>query len=63
MTGRSMTAVNLIVVVESTRTIISHEGDDKNALHVPSLIAVAAALGAFSPHFTLSRHNGRLYGD
>lgn len=44
-----MGAVNLVVVVESMRTIISHHGDeDTNKLHVSSLIAVASALGKAS---------------
>lgn len=42
-----MGSVNLVVIVESVRTIVTHNAaDDTNALHVPSLIAVAAALGA-----------------
>lgn len=42
-----MGSVNLVVIVESMRTIITHNKDsDTNELHVPSLIAVAAALGA-----------------
>ncbi len=42
-----MGSVNLVVVVESIRTIISHNSaDDTNEFHVPSIIAVAAALGA-----------------
>ena len=41
-----MGSVNLVVIVESTRTLITHNGDDDtNTLHVPSLIAVGAALG------------------
>ena len=45
-----MGSVNLVVVVESVRTIVTHNSaDDTNALHVPSLIAVAAALGAPLP--------------
>ncbi|KAJ3527884.1 hypothetical protein NM688_g8066 [Phlebia brevispora] len=44
--GFLMSAVNLVVIVESMRTIITHNSaKDTNALHVPSLIAVAAALG------------------
>ena len=48
-----MGSVNLVVIVESVRTIATHKGnDDTNALHVPSLIAVAAALGkSFSTSF------------
>ena len=42
-----MGAVNLVVIVESARTIITHHSDEQvNELHVPSLVAVAAALGA-----------------
>ncbi|KAI0785409.1 CDF-like metal transporter [Irpex lacteus] len=45
--GFLMGSVNLVVVVESIRTIISHNSaDDTNEFHVPSIIAVAAALGA-----------------
>lgn len=41
-----MGAVNLVVIVESMRTIATHKADEEtNPLHVPSLIAVAAALG------------------
>jgi len=44
--GFLMGSVNLVVIVESARTLITHNsGDDTNALHVPSLIAVGAALG------------------
>lgn len=43
-----MGSVNLVVIVESARTLITRESDeDVNALHVPSLIAVGAALGKF----------------
>ncbi|KAI0348241.1 CDF-like metal transporter [Trametopsis cervina] len=45
--GFLMGSVNLVVIVESFRTIVTHKsGSDTNALHIPSLIAVAAALGA-----------------
>lgn len=40
-----MGSVNLVVIVESARDLISHGGGETNELHVPSLIAVAAALG------------------
>lgn len=43
--GSLMSSVNLVVTVESVRTIIDHRGSDVNALHIPSLIAVASALG------------------
>lgn len=41
-----MGSVNLVVIVESMRTIVTHNNaEETNTLHVPSLIAVAAALG------------------
>ncbi|OBZ78819.1 Metal tolerance protein 7 [Grifola frondosa] len=45
--GFLMGSVNLVVIVESARTLITHKSsdDNTNALHVPSLIAVGAALG------------------
>ncbi|KIP11661.1 hypothetical protein PHLGIDRAFT_27714 [Phlebiopsis gigantea 11061_1 CR5-6] len=44
--GFLMGSVNLVVVVESVRTLVTHNGnDDTNDFHVPSLIAVGAALG------------------
>ena len=47
--------MNLVVVVESTRTIVTHKASEEtNALHVPSLIAVAAALGQHTLFFLLS---------
>lgn len=49
LTPRRMGSVNLVVIVESMRTIATHKGgEDTNALHVPSLIAVGAALGTSS---------------
>ncbi|KAI0714834.1 CDF-like metal transporter [Earliella scabrosa] len=44
--GFLMGSVNLVVIVESARTLITRQSDeDTNQLHVPSLIAVGAALG------------------
>ncbi|EJD37871.1 CDF manganese transporter [Auricularia subglabra TFB-10046 SS5] len=44
--GFLMTAVNLIVVVESTRVAITHDKEsDVNDFHLEALVAVAAALG------------------
>ena len=40
-----MGSVNLVVIVESARGLITHGDDDLNQLHLTSLIAVAAALG------------------
>ena len=43
-----MGSVNLVVIVESFRSIIEHGGDDLKEFHLPSLIAVGAALGTLS---------------
>lgn len=40
-----MGSVNLVVVVESVRSIVDHKSGDLNELHIPSLVAVGAALG------------------
>lgn len=40
-----MAAVNLVVIVESLRDIITHKGDDVKTFFLPSVIAVAVALG------------------
>jgi len=42
--GFLMGSVNLVVIVESTRTLISKQGDELAPFHLPSIIAVAAAL-------------------
>lgn len=39
-----MSAVNLIVIVESVQKLITGSGE-LNKFHLPSLLAVAAALG------------------
>jgi len=43
--GSLMSSVNLIVVVESVQRLVTHDGSDLNKLHIPSLVAVGAALG------------------
>ncbi|KZW01991.1 CDF-like metal transporter [Exidia glandulosa HHB12029] len=43
--GSLMSAVNLIVVVESVRVVITHKSEDLNEFHIPSIAAVGAALG------------------
>ena len=46
-----MGSVNLVVIVECARTLISHNPDEEvNELHLPSLIAVGAALGLLLLH-------------
>lgn len=58
--GSRMSSVNLVVAVESVQTIIDHKGDDTNRLHIPSLIAVAAALGMVHSNY-LSNLTHSLY--
>ncbi|KAI0931608.1 hypothetical protein AcW1_001035 [Taiwanofungus camphoratus] len=44
--GFLMGSVNLVVIVESLQSIITHTGgDDTNSFHIPSLVAVGVALG------------------
>ncbi|KAK0430694.1 hypothetical protein EV421DRAFT_1912582 [Armillaria borealis] len=42
--GSLMTSVNLIVVAESMRSLVSKENDELKDFHIPSIITVAAAL-------------------
>ncbi|EDQ99427.1 CDF-like metal transporter [Laccaria bicolor S238N-H82] len=42
--GFLMGSVNLVVIVESIRTLTSKNGDELSAFHLPSIIAVGAAL-------------------
>ncbi|KAK2461537.1 hypothetical protein APHAL10511_006000 [Amanita phalloides] len=43
--GFLMGAVNLVVIVEAVRTLATRHDDDRQNFHLPSIIAVAAALG------------------
>ncbi|KAK7695094.1 hypothetical protein QCA50_002284 [Cerrena zonata] len=44
--GFLMGSVNLVVIVESARTLVSHnDAEELNEFHVPSIVAVGAALG------------------
>lgn len=40
-----MGAVNLVILVESIRALVDHNGEETNKLHIPSIVAVAAAFG------------------
>ena len=51
-----MASVNLIVVVESVRSLVSKEDDTLKDFHLPSIIAVAAALGKTLPLTLLGTH-------
>jgi hypothetical protein len=44
-----MGSVNLVVIVESVRSLISKKGNELAPFDLPSIIAVAAALGKFLP--------------
>jgi len=44
--GFLMSSVNLVVIVESVQTIITHDSSsDTDKFHIPSIVAVGAALG------------------
>jgi len=43
--GFLMSAVNIVVIVESVHSIATHKADDVEQLHVPAVAAVASALG------------------
>ncbi|TRM62428.1 cation efflux family-domain-containing protein [Schizophyllum amplum] len=59
-----MAAVNLVVVTEAARTIITHKGDDLNDFYLPSVIAVSVALGVkimlFLYCFTIRQHSSQV---
>jgi hypothetical protein len=40
-----MASVNFIVIIESARDLIIHKNNDLNKFHIPSVVAVGAALG------------------
>jgi len=40
-----MFAVNLVIIVESIRSVASHSGDDTNEFFIPAVASVASALG------------------
>lgn len=48
-----MGSVNLVVIVESGRDLLKHDSNDLNKFHIPSVVAVGAALGgpAILTHF------------
>ncbi|KAH8991956.1 CDF-like metal transporter [Lactarius akahatsu] len=41
----TMGSVNFIVIIESARDLITHKNQDLNDFHIPSVVAVGAALG------------------
>jgi len=42
--GTLLGSANVVVVVEALRNIVSHNGDETNSFHLPSILSVAAAL-------------------
>ncbi|TDL20904.1 CDF-like metal transporter [Rickenella mellea] len=64
--GSLMAAVNLVVIVESIRSLLTHDGDDAdlNQFHIPSIVAVAAAIGVkfllFLYCFTLRKNSSQV---
>jgi hypothetical protein len=42
-----MGSVNLVVIVESVRSLITKHNNDLKEFHLPSILAVAVALGTF----------------
>jgi len=40
-----MGSVNLVVIVESARSLVTNESDDLKTFHLPSIVAVGAAFG------------------
>ena len=59
-----MASVNLVVVTEAARTLITHKGNDLNDFHLPSVIAVSVALGVkillFLYCFTIRQHSSQV---
>ncbi|KAL5494691.1 hypothetical protein ACEPAI_152 [Sanghuangporus weigelae] len=60
-----MASVNLVVIVESMRSIIDHGSEELNEFHLPSLIAVGAALGVkfllFLYCFSLRKNSSQVH--
>jgi hypothetical protein len=59
--NKSMGSVNLIVIVESIRTLVS-ENTELRKFHLPSIIAVAAALGTTATVYKACRESDQLSG-
>ena len=51
-----MGSVNLVIIVESGRDLLKHSDKDSNKLHIPSIVAVGAALGGPSHPNPLYRY-------
>ncbi|KAH7107492.1 CDF-like metal transporter [Auriculariales sp. MPI-PUGE-AT-0066] len=42
--GFLMATVNVVVIVEAIRALVSHKGDELNKFHIPAVVSVGAAL-------------------
>lgn len=45
LTSKRMSSVNLVIIVESIRSIVTHKGDETNDFFIPAIAAVSSALG------------------
>ena len=50
LTSNRMLSVNLVIIVESVRSIATHKGKETNDFFIPAVAAVASALGWFFTH-------------
>lgn len=50
LTSKRMLAVNLVIIIESIRSIATHKGDDTNEFFIPAVASVASALGSPPTH-------------
>jgi hypothetical protein len=57
-----MGSVNLVVIVESVRSLIAKPNNDLKAFHLPSILAVAVALGMFYLSSLRFCHNRAITG-
>jgi hypothetical protein len=51
-----MGSVNLVVIVEAARALITKSNDELETFHLPSIIGVATALGMTAEHLTCVSH-------
>jgi hypothetical protein len=53
LTSKRMFAVNLVIIVESVRSIATHKDGEANVFFIPAVASVASALGWLSTHSPL----------
>ena len=56
-----MGSVNLVVIVEAARALITKSNDELENFHLPSIIGVAAALGMTAEHLACVSHASITY--